>query len=267
MPEPSYFVEALASTIEATGQVCAGLTDEQWGWPTGCPGWTVKDSVVHLYGLERVLAGEPEPEHELVGDFPHVRSETGRYMERQVDARRALSGAQVLGEFNETWAARLAYLRSLDAEGFASEAPGPMGSKGPLGKSLPIRVFDCWAHEQDIRRAVGRRGGLDTSAAAVSLTTCKRVAPSAIAAVVPDGSTVVFELDGPNGGQLAASYSGGVATVLDGPPDASTVVLAMSDEMFAFLCCGRCDTPPGEVKMTGDTALGETVIGALGFTP
>lgn len=267
MPEPSFFVEALASTVEATANICAPLSDEQWNRPTGCPGWSVKDTVAHLYGLERVLAGHPEPDHELVGEFPHVHGETGRYMERHVDARRGLSGAQVLEEFNETWTARLAYLRSLDPDGFASNAPGPMGSRAPLGKSLPIRVFDCWAHEQDIRRAIGRPGGLDSDAATVSLTTCKRVAPSVLAATVPDGSSVVFELDGPNGGQLAAAYAGGAATVLDQAPDDPSVVLSLTDEMFAFLCCGRSDTPPGEVKMRGNTSLGEAIVGALRFTP
>lgn len=267
MPQPPYFVEALASTIEATAQVCAGLSDEQWGWPTGCPGWSVKDTVAHLYGLERVLAGDPEPDHELVGEFPHVQGDAGRYMERHVDALRSLTGAQALAEFNETWAARLVYLRSLDADGFAADAPAPMGTRAPLGRLLPIRVFDCWAHEQDIRRAIGRAGGLDTDAATVSLTTCKRAAPSVIAPVMPAGSSVLFELDGPNGGHLAASYDGGAVTVLDEVPEDPTAVLAMTDEMFAFLCCGRSDTPPGEVKLSGDTALGEAVVGALGFTP
>ena len=34
---------------------------------------------------------------------------------------------------------------------------------------LPFRVFDAWVHEQDMRRAVGRPGDLDTPVAAAAL--------------------------------------------------------------------------------------------------
>ena len=267
MPDPTYFVEALASTIDATTALCADFTEQQWAAPTGCPGWSVKDHVAHLAGLEAVLSGQPEPDHELVGEFPHLRDDTGRYMERHVDFRRGRSGAEVLAEFKEVWTARLAYLRSLGADGLQADAPGPMGSRGPLARALPIRVFDCWAHEQDIRRAVGKRGGLDSDAAAVSLTTCKRFAPSAVAGVVPDAAVVAFQLDGPNGGEFASSYADGKPTPLEDLPAEPTVTLATSDEMFAYLCCGRSDAAPGEVKLSGDRVLGEAIVGALGFTP
>lgn len=267
MPDPSYFVEALASTVAATSGLCAPLTDEEWALPTGCPGWSVKDNLAHLAGLEAVLSGQPEPEHELVGDFPHIRDETGRYMERHVDVRRPLTGAAVLAEFDEVWSARLAYLRSLDDAGFDAEAIGPMGARNPLRRSLPIRVFDCWAHEQDIRRAIGQRGGLDSPAAAVSLTTCKRFGPSVVASAVPNATTVVFALDGLNGDEIACLYRDGKAELLDAPPASPSVTLQMSDELFAYFCCGRADTAPGDVTITGDTALGEAIVAALRFTP
>ena len=36
-------VEQLAATWTAIDDVCAGLTEDEWQRPTGCPGWTVKD--------------------------------------------------------------------------------------------------------------------------------------------------------------------------------------------------------------------------------
>ena len=30
-----------------------------------------------------------------------------------------------------------------------------MGTEVPLSRFLPVRVFDVWAHEQDVRRATG----------------------------------------------------------------------------------------------------------------
>ena len=56
-------------------------------------------------------------------------------------------------------------------------APGP-GFAGLIGWSwqtlLTNRPFDLWMHEQDIRRATGRPGNLDTAGAAHATGVCAR---------------------------------------------------------------------------------------------
>ena len=49
---------------------------------------------------------------------------------------------------------RLAQYRELIDLG-DPEVRSPLGRPRPLSRVLPIRVFDLWVHEQDIRRAVG----------------------------------------------------------------------------------------------------------------
>ncbi len=267
MPKGQELVDALASTVDATSEICRGLTAEQWGRSTGCPGWTVQDTVAHLAGLEAAVVSGVEPNHELVGDFPHVDGPMAEYMERHVDARRGRPAQDVLSEFTEVFADRITSLRGLSDAAFDEPAPGPMGSMNPLGRMLMIRVFDLWAHEQDIRRAVEKRGGLDSPAAEVSLTTCKRSMGPVVAGVVPDGATVTVHLDGAFGGDLAWSFAGGQATALDAPPATATVSLATDTETFAALCCGRSDASPQNVKVDGNAALGATILANLGFTP
>ncbi|MEY2426334.1 MAG: hypothetical protein QOI61_1906 [Actinomycetota bacterium] len=267
MAKGQELVDALASTVQATTEICGDLTTEQWSRPTGCPGWSVQDTVAHLGGLEAAIVSGVEPDHELVGDFPHVDGPMAEYMERHVDARRGRPAADVLKEFTDVFADRIAYLRALPDAAYDEPAPGPMGSMNPLGRMLMIRVFDLWAHEQDIRRAVGKPGGTDSPAADVSLTTCKRSVGPVVAGVVPDGATVVLHLDGAFGGDFAWSFDNGQATALDAPPPQPTVSLTTDTETFAVLCCGRSDARPHDVKVVGDAALGATVLANLGFTP
>jgi hypothetical protein len=57
---------------------------------------------------------------------------------------------------------------------------------------------------------------------------------------------------------------GGTATPEDGEP---TVTLAMDREAFIVLAGGRRPAEPGTVEVTGDAALGERVLAAMGVTP
>jgi uncharacterized protein (TIGR03083 family) len=260
-------VEALASTVDGVTDVCSDLSPAEWALPTGCPGWSVQDNVAHLVGLEAALITGVEPDHELVGEFPHAKGPIGEYMERHVDARRGLPADAVLTEFVAVFAGRLVALRALPEAAFREPARGPMGSMTPLGPMLGIRVFDVWAHEQDIRRAVGRPGGYDTAAAAVSFDRCTAFAGAAQAGVMPDGTTLVWQLEGPYAGEHAWSFDAGKATRLDAAPTNPTVHLTADSETFMVLCCGRADAHPEAVRVAGDAALAAAILADPGFTP
>lgn len=256
----------MASTVEATAALVDGITDEEWTRPTGCPGWNVRDTVAHLVGLEDAVVSGVEPDCEVPA-YDHVRDDNGRYMERHVEARRGVTPDALIDEYRRVFTERLAALRSIAADAFGADAPGPFGSSGPLDRMLNIRVFDLWAHEQDIRRALGKPGGLDTPAARVSVEQCTRVAGPILGRHMPDGSTLALHLDGPFGGDFAWSFDGGRAARLDEPPTEATVSLSTDTEAFTALCCGRSDARPDAVTIDGDTALGATLVAHLGFTP
>jgi len=260
-------VEALASTVDGVADVCGDLSAEEWARPTGCPGWSVQDNVAHLVGLESALITGVEPDHELVGEFPHAKGPVGEYMERHVDARRGLPPDAVLTEFVAVFLGRLNALRALPDAAFDEPARGPMGSMNPLGRMLGIRVFDVWAHEQDIRRAVNRPGGYDTAAAAVSFDRCTRFAGAAKAELMPDGSTLVWQLEGPYAGAHAWSFADKKATHLDELPNDPTVRLIAESETFMVLCCGRADARPQDVRVEGDATLAAAILADPGITP
>lgn len=254
------YVAALESTWSGLVSVGADLTEDEWARPTDLPGWSVKDNVSHIVGIELLLLGEPFPSsHVLPASLPHVKGETGRFMEVPVDLRRPASGAAVHAELRDVTARRLAALRSLPASAWEEETPWFFGGTRPLSRVLANRVFDSWAHEQDVRRAVGRPGGLSSPAARASLEWLLR----ALAGVVPRGAVAV-ETTGP----VVSSSVLRDGSVLPGTGEADARV-TMNFETFARLACGRARYADlaSSVSVSGDVALAEEVLRNAAVTP
>lgn len=257
--------EVWASVIEA----CRELGDEQWARPTDCPGWSVKDNLSHLVGVERTLLGDPSP-GSLTAVPAHVRNAFGELNEAWVEARRVVPGQDVLAEFVETTDRRLAELRSLPPDGFDQIGPSPTGPV-PYREFMDTRVMDSWTHEQDIRHALGRPGGRNGAGERVSLARCSTAMPYVVGKKVapPDGTTVLFAVTGVLGSQLALAVIGGRATVLDPPPAEPTATLTMDQESFWRLGFGRVEPltllASGAVVLAGDESLGRTVLAAMPF--
>jgi uncharacterized protein (TIGR03083 family) len=245
------------------------LTEAEWKTPTEVPGWTVQDNLTHLSALESRLLGKPEPDHQIPDGLAHVKNDFGRSNEVFVDSRRAWSGADALGEFDEVTRERVAQLHRSSTGDFGAESWTPVGP-GTVRDLLPFRVFDAWVHEQDMRRAVNRPGDLDgpvaDSARARILASLpfvigKKVAP-------PEGSTVVFELSAPLASRAAIRMEGR-ARRLDEVPATATVTIRTDGERLTRLACGRGDpaavVASGAVTFEGDAALGRRVVESLNF--
>jgi uncharacterized protein (TIGR03083 family) len=256
-------VENLAVVWASIDRLCSGLPDGEWDRPTGCPGWTVKDHLSHLVDYEARALGRPAPQHQP-GDLAHVKNELGQANEVGVDARRAMSGAEVLAEFREVTAERLVRLAALSEEDLAAATMTPAGP-GTVADMLTLRVMDSWSHEQDIRRAVGRAGHDDGPAAGQAVDYFTRFLPYVVGkrAAAPEGSKVVFGIGG--AAPVAVEVSGGRGRVAAGP-DGATVSLAIPVASFAALVCGRSDAPD-DIGITGDRELGQRVLQSLSVMP
>jgi uncharacterized protein (TIGR03083 family) len=102
--------EPVIALLDATWASIAELGDqldeEQWQRPTACPGWSVKDNLSHLVGMENHLRGAPADPP--IDERPaHVRNDTGAFNEAAVAARRERPGSAVLTEFRGVTRARL----------------------------------------------------------------------------------------------------------------------------------------------------------------
>ncbi|MEZ5228236.1 MAG: maleylpyruvate isomerase family mycothiol-dependent enzyme [Acidimicrobiales bacterium] len=177
-----------------------------------------------------------------------------KYMETHVQIRRALPFVSVVDELDGMLPRRVAQLRAQAAEGDI-EVPGPFGLR-PLSKSLPVRVFDLWAHEQDIRRAVGEPPRVDGISSAValrqSLVGWTQGLPRAELGI--DGELII-DVTGPEASTTTITLGeGGPSATLRG--DLGQITRAF---------CGR-----GELDadmLTGDADVVSALAGQLARTP
>jgi uncharacterized protein (TIGR03083 family) len=263
-------VAELAETWASLLALGGSLADDDWDRPTDCPGWSVRDQYSHVIGLESGLLGRPAPAApEAVGD--HVRNELGRSNEAEVLARRDRSGPEVLAELAQVTEARLAALRAMTDDDFAVETPSPVG-RGTYEDFMAVRVFDCWVHEQDVRRAVGRPGHLSGAAVDRSVAAAVAVTPYIVGkrAGVPDGATVAFDVTGATARRWAVAVDGGRARPVPEVPVDPTTRISADVGTFMALACGRID-PDAQlatraVTVHGDQEVGTAVVRNLGYT-
>jgi uncharacterized protein (TIGR03083 family) len=264
------FRVAYAEVFSDLSALIAALDDQRALDDTGCPGWTVRDHIAHVVDLEGLLIGRPRPDHALPEGLAHIRNEPGRFMEIGVDARRGVPLADLLMEFRDVTGERLARLGDLEDSQLDEMGPG-FFRPSKVRSFLAIRVFDLWAHEQDLRRALHRPGGFDGIAAAHSRermvmgagnTVQKRLSP-------PGGTSVVFDITGPGGVLRSIAFDGerGLSGAdLPAPP---TATLRLDLNTLTVLACGRSDDPRARsrVAVEGDQNLGRRVLEDLAVTP
>jgi uncharacterized protein (TIGR03083 family) len=156
-PLPTY-IAAWNSTAADLQALFAELASDDWARPTQCPGWSVFDVAAHLAAIEAELAGQSPPSPVHRGGGPP----SPRYAQAGVDARRGRTPDDVVDEFRAAVVRRAA---SLAADPPDPTAPAPISAAGrgwDWETLLRNRVIDLWMHEQDIREATNRPGGLDT---------------------------------------------------------------------------------------------------------
>ena len=254
------FIAALEQTWTGLVTAVEDLTPGQWDTATELPGWSAKDIVSHIVGVELTLLGEPLPEHPLPDGLAHVRNDVGRWVEVPVDLRRPVPGEAVLAELRDVTGRRLQALRALDEAALEDTVPGIMGAPMKQKHLLGLRVFDSWIHEQDVRRALGRPGGLDNAAAAVSR---RRLLLAMAALPVGAGRTLVYATTSPD---TVATLAFGQGYRDVDTPDADARV--ESDfETFVRLGAGRVGRADAGVTVTGDEALAEEFLRAMVITP
>lgn len=253
-------VGALEDTYRSLLEVARTVDEDDWARPTDCPGWSVKDHLSHLAGMERVLLGEPESEHVPPAGLAHVHGEMAAYMEGPVDERRSWSGAAVLAELERLVDRRIAMLRELDAAGWDADARGLMGSQISPARFLPTIAFDRWVHEQDVRRAVNRPGNVSGPGAQIAMERCEAALPVVLTRKhdEPDGTRVDL---------VATGAHGRTVSVVWGEATSPTATITCDVETFVRLCAGRIDPLAAPVQVDGDDALGHRVLPMMVFTP
>ncbi|MBZ5735764.1 maleylpyruvate isomerase family mycothiol-dependent enzyme [Nocardioides sp. TRM66260-LWL] len=256
-------------------EVLDGLAPHEWDLPTDLPGWDVRAVAAHTAHLESVLATGVEEQADI-GEAPHATGLLGQYTEIGVVNRRATPPAEIVEEIRRVTAQRHADLGAAmptDASARPERVFG--GVPWDWGTLLRNRPFDVWMHEQDVRRAVGRPGGLDSPGARHAVTMLAGSLGYVLGkrAGAPAGTTLVLEVVGPQDEEPAVDVfavgidESGRGRPLAEPPAEPTVRLRTDRATFVALAGGRLGAADADVTVEGDAALGARVLASLATTP
>lgn len=264
-------VDLLEATWTSLLALCDELGDDELERPTACPGWSVKDVLSHLIGIELLLLGDPDSLPDGSEPAPVVIE---RINDSAIPPRRARPGREVVDELRAVTASRLASLRRATVDDLDRPGWSPVGPV-PMRELLRVRTFDSWVHEQDVRRAVGRPGHARGPVVRLVLDWHRRSLGYVVArrAGAPDGSVVVFDVVGDEPDRAVVVVEGTRARVVDaeptGPTPSPTVTVRLDAITYDALLCGRIDASAalaaGSVTLSGDPTLGRRVLDNLAY--
>ncbi len=262
---PIETIDKLEATWRSLSALGSELDEHQWKLPTDLAGWNVQDNLAHLIGTERMLQGLPTAVRPMTMGA-HVKNPIGQSNEAEVEARRGRSGADVLAEWNELVELRLTTLRTADDAYFAKEVATPTGP-GTAADFLHIRVLDCWIHEQDMRRAVGKPGHLAGPAAEHTVDRLLRTIPIVVGkrAATPEGGAVVVDITGDVNRHVVCEVIDGRAAVVTAATAEPLATITLDAEAFVVLATGRRTAAAiaDRIELCGDQVLGQRVVDNL----
>ncbi|GAC57087.1 hypothetical protein GOHSU_16_00430 [Gordonia hirsuta DSM 44140 = NBRC 16056] len=258
-------IDALREEWSVLDTLAHSLSDEQWAAPSILPGWSVSDIYAHIVGTEWMLTGREVAPTRDVSTLDHVRNPIGEFNEHWLDFYRARSRQQLMDDFAKVTTQRLTALDGLAVQQWDAETQTPVGPDS-YGRFMRVRVFDCWAHEIDIRDSLGlgvpddvvpATAARKEMAASLPFIVGKRVGASAGTAV-----TVAFTGLVPRAVHIAVEDRAALVPALDGPAD---VTLRVDLVDYARLIGGRSTADPASVHIEGDHALGEKIVANLHY--
>ncbi|WAX79178.1 maleylpyruvate isomerase family mycothiol-dependent enzyme [Streptomyces sp. KMM 9044] len=265
------YADAWNHSVEAISELVQPLVEADWNRRTPCPGWSVRDVVSHVIGLDTEMLGDPRPIHTLPRDLFHVTNDRQRYAEIQVDVRRHHTAPEMTSELEYVVIRRSRQLRNESREP-GRTVRGPLGSELTLEESMLRHAFDVWVHEQDLRTALGRPGNLDSPGAHIARDVLLAELPRVVAekAQAPRSSAVVIDVHGPVEFLRTVRVDiQGRGTLETAPALGPAVTLVLDWETYVRLACGRVtpDAMSGRVKTEGDPDLAAAILRHFAVTP
>ncbi|MEU6317310.1 maleylpyruvate isomerase family mycothiol-dependent enzyme [Streptomyces sp. NPDC047009] len=264
------YADAWTHSIEAISELVQPLADSEWNRRTPCPGWSLRDVVSHVIGMDCEMLGDPRPIHTLPRDLFHVKTEHQRYMEMQVDVRRHHTAPEMTSELEYTIIRRNRQLRN-ESRDPGTKIRGPIGTEQTLEEAMRYRAFDVWVHEQDLRTALRRPGNLDSPGAYIARDELVAALPKVVAedAKAPAGSAIVFDVHGPVEFMRTVRVDAEGRGSVDGTPSLGPrVALTLDWETYVGLACGRitADLVADRIKAEGDPELTAAILMAFAVT-
>jgi uncharacterized protein (TIGR03083 family) len=173
---PSDQLQPLTRQRRRMQEMLTEISEQEWTMPSRCAGWSVRDVVAHLVGVNAFwngsiragLAGTPT--RVLQGFDPAATPPL------MVDAMREQTVSGLLADFITTNDALLGAAAELTDERWSVLAESPAGHVS-IRLLAQHALWDCWVHERDIALPLGRSTAAERDELASCLQYAAAVSP------------------------------------------------------------------------------------------
>lgn len=268
-PSDVRVVELFPPLLQELLALLDSLTHDDWGRPTACAGWSVKEVSAHLLGgdlgnLSRRRDAWPSgivprsPEDLAVQLNAHNERwvQTVRFLSpRMLQDLLALAGPQIS-----------AYFASLDLSATGDPVSWAGPDPAPVWLDVAREYTERWHHQQHIRDAVGRPGLQDPRFFAPVLATFVHALPMTYRDVVaPAGTLVGLTISGPAGGRWTLRRGASAWELQAGAsgPAAAEVTLDEDAAWRLFTKGLTRERAAAAAKISGDRRLGDKLLDAV----
>jgi uncharacterized protein (TIGR03083 family) len=269
---PVFLVDLLPGLHAELMGVLRGLNPNQWGRPTACALWSVKDIVAHLLdtALRRLSFGRDRWEFASdrpIATYADLVGYLNRLNAEWVAAARRLSPGVLMDMLDLTAEQLHTYFRSLDPYAPAQFSVAWAGDKSSsnwfdIGREYTER----WLHQQQIREAVGAPALSSRKWLHPTLDIFVRVLPFTYREVQAEvGRSLRLEIQGEAGGVWTLSQTEEGWRLFVGEDEASSTRISLPEEAAWKLFSKGLSPEQAErlVSIEGDVRLGQPLLGAL----
>ncbi len=210
-PEPVLVVDLFPPERQHLLQLLVQLGEEEWQRPTVCAGWTVKDIALHLLGDDIGWLSRNRDAFDyasIANTHPQLNSwsELVTYINEMnalwVQATRRISSRLLCTLLALTGEEIYQYFTSLDLYALGGPVSWAGPAPAPVWLDIAREYTERWAHQQQIRDAVGRPGLKERRFFAPVLATFVRALPHTFREVdAPDGTLIHLYISGEAGSE------------------------------------------------------------------
>jgi uncharacterized protein (TIGR03083 family) len=269
---PVFLVDLFPQLHAELMSLLRSLRREDWGQPTACALWSVKDVVAHLLdsALRRLSFGrdrmEPVPDQaitsygDLVGYLNRLNAEWVRAAER-------LSPQVLIDMLDLTEPALSDYFRTLDPSAPARFGVAWAGEEAsPNWFDIGREYTERWLHQQQIREAVGATPLTSRKWLHPTLDIFIRALPFTYREVDSEvGRSLRIEIQGEAGGTWTLKRTpDGWRLFTGGEASPATRVTLSQDVAWKLFSKGLSPEQAKQtIKLEGDVRLGQPLLSAL----
>ena len=234
----------LAAEQERLEKILLGLDEAQWTSPSGAPGWTIGDVVLHLAQSEERVQATAAHQRPRTGLDAVAGATTDEWAAEMVRRERA-APAEVFARWQRARRAALAAVRAADPDQPLEWVTGPVKP----ATLATTRLAEHWAHGLDITGPFGIEFP-DTERLRQVAWLAHRTLPYALSLAGQPPVAVRCELTAPDGTASGSAASGSADTWRFGPAEAESAITGTAGD-FCRVAAQRLDPAQSGLRASG----------------